>query len=281
MMGYFLQGPYLLIGIFVLLMGLLLYLRFFLLGKKKEEKSGVFIGNAQIIGKREEQEDSFASISTGNGVLAVLADGIGGYAKGKMASSIVVETFLHEFSKPGNIPSMEDFFVTASGISNSKVLEKARGMKTGTTLVSAVISGDLLYWASMGDSAVILYRKGELLHLNKKHIYEAVLEEQFLSGKITREEMLNHAQKKNITSYIGHRGQLDIEVGERPVTLTRGDKVLLCSDGVYNSISEMELEKVLGKNIIPLEAAEEIIEIIRKKDLPNQDNATLIILEKR
>jgi serine/threonine protein phosphatase PrpC len=67
----------------------------------------------------------------------------------------------------------------------------------------------------------------------------------------------------------------------KAIQLRQGDKIILCSDGVYNSINEIELEGALSKKIKPKEAAEEIINIIKGKNSPKQDNATVVILEKK
>ena len=137
----------------------------------------------------------------------------------------------------------------------------------------------MLYCASIGDSAIALFRNGEVINLNKKHIFESELEQQYISGKISEAQMLNNPMKKRITSYLGAEVLKDIEICEKPIKLKRGDKVILCSDGVYNSISEIEMETILMAKLKPYEVAEEIIEMIKAKNFPKQDNATIVILE--
>lgn len=263
--------------LFLIIVLLLLYIRHILKSCSKEQY--ITIGNEQIIGSREEQEDSFSTIVTEKGIMAVLADGMGGYSKGKMASTIAVNTFIYEFSKLGSISSIEDFFVKTSKIANKEILKEIKGVKTGTTIAAVIISEHHLYWASVGDSAIVLFRNGEFINLNKKHIFESILQEQYLSGKISKEEVLNNPMKKRLTNYIGHDDFKDTEINKHPIELKQGDKIILCSDGIYNSISEFEMEKVLMKNIEPFKASEEIINIINKKNYPKQDNATIIILK--
>lgn len=278
------ENAYFFVALFFLLLFLLLGLRSFLKNGYRSKK--VAIGNAQILGRREEQEDSFSTTITETGVLAVLADGMGGFEKGKMASSNAVSTFVSEFSKASvfaeanSLHSIEDFFIKTAALCNREILKKARGIKTGTTLVAVILSQEKLYWASSGDSAIFLFRKGEFINLNKKHIFQDVLEEQYLSGKISREEVLNNPMKKRLTCYIGHEEFKNIEICKEAIKLRRGDKIILCSDGVYNSISEIEMEKILVKNKTADKASEEIIDSIKKKKYTKQDNATIIILEK-
>lgn len=263
--------------LFLIIIVLLLYIRHILRNGSKEKY--ITIGNEQIIGKRKEQEDSFSTITTEKGIMAVLADGIGGYSKGKMASSIAVNTFINEFLKLPKLDSIENFFNRAAKAANKEIMEKIKGIKSGTTVAAVIICENHLYSASVGDSAIVLFRKGELINLNKKHIFESLLQEQYLSGKISKEALLNNPMKKRLTDYIGHDEFKGIEINKYPIELKQGDKVILCSDGVYNSVSEVEMEKVLEKNIEPFKASEEIIDIINKKNYPKQDNATIIILK--
>lgn len=243
------------------------------------ERQRFLIGNAQTIGKRDQQEDSFATTITENGLLAVLADGMGGYTQGKMASSVAVETFIDKFSNTGNVHPIDRFFRETASLSNQRVLEQGKGERTGTTLVAVIIADDELHWVSVGDSAIVLFRDGELEILNKMHIFQRVLEERYVSGEISKEELLQSPKKKRLTSYIGHEGFREIEIYKKTVKLNPSDKVVLCSDGVYNSLSELEMERILSQKISPFQAADDLINRINKKSLPNQDNATLVIIE--
>lgn len=273
----YLQGPYVFVLISLLVVCALLYIRYRLINMKKDNY--IVIGNGQTIGKRDEQEDSFSTVENEKGIMAVLADGMGGYTNGKVSSSIAVNTFIEEFSNSYSIYPIEDFFRNVSRVSNRAILDKSKGSRSGTTLVSVIITDEMLYWASIGDSAIALFRNGEVMNLNKKHIFESELEQQYISGKISEEQMLNNPMKKRITSYLGAEVLKDIEICEKPIKLKRGDKVILCSDGVYNSITEIEMETIMAERIKPFEVAEEIIEMIKAKSFPKQDNATIVILE--
>lgn len=236
------------------------------------------VGNAQFIGTREEQEDSFGTCENNNYILSVVADGMGGYSNGKLASNIAVNTFMHEFNSALELHPIENFFINTANLANRAVLDKAKGKRMGSTLVSTIVSEGCLYWASIGDSAIIHYKDGELINLNKKHIYKDVLEDKYISGKISEEQLLNDPMKKRIYSYIGAEILKDIETFEKPVRLRAGDKVILCSDGVYNSLPEIEMESILGKSNDPFETAEEIVNAIKAKNYAKQDNATVIVI---
>jgi serine/threonine protein phosphatase PrpC len=245
---------------------------------RDHHKPDVVIGNAQTKGKRAEQEDSFATAITVQGALAVLADGMGGYTDGRLASEIVVKTFMEQFSSQ-TLGGVEQFFQTTSRLCNDNILKLKEATKIGSTLVAAIVSGRKLYWVSIGDSAIMLYRNGELTGLNKKHNFQTMLEEQYQSGKISKAELVNNPKKKRLTSFLGSDGFREIDLSQRPLLLLPNDKIILCSDGVYNSISELEMEKILGLNLKPNDMAERIIKKIVNHKVANQDNATIVILK--
>jgi len=242
-------------------------------------KNDVLIGNAQIVGKRLEQEDSFSSMVTENGVIALVADGMGGYENGKLASQIAVDTFISEFQKLEDLSEVNNFFIKTLKLANGKILDAAKGFRMGTTLVSVVIKDKKLYYLSVGDSAIILFRNHQLINLNKKHVFQTVLEEKYVSGEISEGQMRNNPMKKRITSYVGAEVLKYVDISEKPIQLRKGDRVILCTDGVTNSLSELELESVMLKKINPFEMSEMIMAMIKEKNKARQDNATVIILE--
>ncbi|MED1917995.1 protein phosphatase 2C domain-containing protein [Bacillus thuringiensis] len=247
----------------------------------RQEKNPVIqIGNGQTIGRREEQDDYFSTATSSHGTIAVLADGISGLANGRLASTLAVTTFIREFTKLDNPKHMSLFFSRAASLANSEILQTLRGSRGGTTLVAGVIVEDKLYWGAVGDSIITVFRNGEFIPINQKDIYESVLEARFLSGEITKDEALEHPQKKQLINYLGYESFQNIEIGREPFPLEKGDKVILCSDGVYDTLTEMELEQILFQKIAAHDAADQIIEAVESKQKANQDNATILILEK-
>lgn len=269
--------PYFIFMIFVCVLLLLFLLRRILNVQTVED--AILIGNGQTIGNREEQDDYFSTVTVKGNTLAVVADGISGLANGRMASTVAVTTFIREFMKLERFWKISDFFTRVSQLSNSEILRNLNGARGGTTLAAAVISDDYLYWGAVGDSIIALYRNGDLVNVNEKHILGSVLEEQYLSGQITKEQALENPMRKRLINYLGYEGFKNMEIGE-PILLQPGDRVVLCTDGVYNSLTELELCTLLEEPISPHEAAEEIIASIEGKRLKHQDNATIIIMEK-
>lgn len=273
---------YLVVTIFVAVLILLLIIRKIVENIEFEEKVMIEIGNDQTIGRRKEQDDYFATAESMNGTIAVLADGISGLANGRMASSVAVNTFIQEFKKLPNLSNVSTFFKKAALISNDMILENLNGSNGGTTLVSTVIDNQgYLYWSAVGDSVISIFRQGEFIPVNQKHIFETVLKERYISGEISHLEMEENPLKKRITNYLGYEGFKNIDVGTKPIKLEKGDKVCLYSDGIYNTLTEIEMEKILSQNSPPQDIAEKMIEAVERKQYKKQDNASIVILEKK
>lgn len=239
----------------------------------------VAIGNGQTIGARDEQDDYFSSAITDAGTIAVLADGISGLSNGRLSSTLAVTTFVREFLKLSDLKDPASYFRRAARLSNGEILRQVAGAGGGTTLVAAVLDENRLYWGAVGDSLLVVYRKGEFITVNRKHTLEAVLQDRVLTGELTREEALGNPMRNRLMNYLGYDGFQDMEIGDEPFLLKPKDKVLLISDGVYNTLSEIEMEHILERSMSPDEAADLLIEEIERKRLRNQDNATVVILE--
>ncbi|MDD1504361.1 MULTISPECIES: PP2C family serine/threonine-protein phosphatase [Lysinibacillus] len=271
--------PYIISLIFIVVLVALLIIRNML--AQQNEKNKIEIGNGQTIGRRDEQDDYFSTAETNNGTIAVLADGISGLANGRMASTVAVNTFIEEFKKLSGLNTLEKFFKEAAFASNHMIVENLNGSNGGTTLVAAVIDDNgFLHWGAVGDSVITIFRNGEFKAINQKHIFESVLTERYISGEISQLEVQENPLKKRLINYLGYEGFKNMDIGKSPIQLNRGDKVCLFSDGVYDTLTEVEMEKILSQQATPYDIAQDIIKAVEQKRLKNQDNATIVILEK-
>ncbi len=241
--------------------------------------------NHQHLGARENQEDAFALSDSGdpdqvrkNGVLAVVADGMGGLSCGEVASQTAVNTFLDIYqSSSGDIRQR---LYQALTVANSAVFDQAydgqQDYDMGTTLVAAVIHDNHLYWIAAGDSRIYLLRDGKLILLSRDHIYGNHLELDVEKGKISREEADNHPEKDYLTSYLGLIELPEIDSSEDPLALQPGDLILLCSDGLYDTLSEEEIEQALKEakgNI-----SEKLVNSALVRKNKHQDNITVVTM---
>ncbi|MBM7621252.1 protein phosphatase [Bacillus tianshenii] len=243
--------------------------------------------NAQHIGGREQQEDSFGfsafdqeDLIQKRGYLAIVADGMGGMTAGREASGIAVQAFLQyyqDLSVKGSIPHL----LRASVLyANEMVCRFAESVgledMVGTTLVAAVIKEHHLYWISVGDSRIYLFRNQELIQLTEDHVYENELLEGVARGKLSKEDVEEDPQKDALTSYVGLQALSDLDVNVKPFPLEAGDRILLCSDGVYGYLSEREMIESLKES--RKDVCQSIIQKVLAQAHPYQDNATVAIL---
>lgn len=248
---------------------------------KRIKRKSVLIGNSQKKGDRKIQEDSFSTFETDNGVIAILADGMGGLERGKIASDTTVKMFIEEFTKEYELYDVQKFLINSAYTANDKIVNIANGRKIGTTLIAAIIRDKKLYWISVGDSRIYLFRKGELIKLNEEHTYERELNKLYEHGKISRNEIKEHPQREFLTSYIGYEEFYELDYSKAPIQLSSGDKIILMSDGIYKSISEYEIKEILKKRHKPDKKCELITEKVEKKNITNQDNMTVVLVENK
>lgn len=247
----------------------------------KEHDSYIKLGVSSVIGKRDEQQDTvktdddYAYIKRGSAI-AIVCDGMGGLHGGKQASQrcadILYETF-QRLDKEEDIPS---FFQAAIAQADSEV----RNMQNaGTTLVSIVVKGDKLYWASVGDSRIYIIREGEILCVTQDHNYMLILNQKVMSGEIEAAAAEEDPQKEALISYVGMGGVRLIDSNRKEFQLLSGDYVVLCSDGLYRSLTIEEIKDTIIKNAENTQAAsEELTELVESKGKKHQDNASVVVM---
>jgi len=243
-------------------------------------------GNCQNIGARSSQQDSFGFSDKDDlifvahgGVLAVVADGMGGMACGGEASHLAVHVFLQRYMTKLADESVPMALLAALDQANQAVVNLAYQVgeeDVGSTLVAAVVHGEALHWVSVGDSRLYLLRMGKLTQLTEDHVFAVELDRDAASGVISQEESQYHPERPALTSYLG-LPQLDlIDKNPQPFALFNGDHLLLCSDGLYAALEEKEIAACFDGNAQKM--AEELVTMILAKERSGQDNLTVAIL---
>lgn len=243
--------------------------------------------NIQNIGKREEQQDSFAisdindkKLYDKKGALAIIADGMGGLENGKESSSKVIEYIMNYFVKSSFNNSIPVEFRNMIINANKELLKyfsKKDILQSGSTVIAVIIKDFKLFWTSVGDSRIYLYRKDKVYVLNQDHNYCTELYKKVIKGEITSIDVLNHPHRKALTSYMGIEKMSKIDQNIKPFNLNKGDKIILCSDGVYGSLNEKEIEEIMSQDI--QNAAANLEQSILNKNMEFQDNFTAILIE--
>ncbi len=246
------------------------------------------VGNAQHIGRREEQEDFFAftdpdrqSFISHGGFLGFVADGMGGMAFGNEASQMAVKNFLRSYDAKSPGESIPDALNRALKQANMALgaLIREKGMEpgaVGTTLSAVVLHNLDLYWISVGDSRIYLFRNGKLIQLNECHTVANELDRDAANGVISRDEALEAPDRDALSSFLGMEELSEIDFSRTPYQLQPDDRVIVCSDGLYNELSDGEIAAEINNNL-QASCVHLVEKALSKKD-PHQDNVTVIAM---
>lgn len=180
------------------------------------------------------------------GCLAIVADGMGGHASGEIASALAIDTISEEYYKMQRNPLKA--LGLAARTANEKIFalaadsQKLRGM--GTTCTAVALAGRELYIMHIGDSRAYLYKKGLLIQLSEDHTY---VQELLNAGDITASEAKNHPDGNILTKSLGTLKNRSCDLFKSEYSFEPGDKLLLCSDGLYEYFTSHQLEEFLSK----------------------------------
>lgn len=238
-------------------------------------------GKVHNIGRRKSQQDSLGVAKYKNGVFAVVADGMGGLSDGDKVSQKIVMTMLQDAAglTGGSTDGMLYQMVSHANREVNHMLGAADRYKSGSTLIAVLAEAGNFQWVSVGDSRIYLYRAGQILQINREHIYEADLMRKAVNQEISFSEIAKDSQKKSVASFIGMGSLKYIDGSTRRISVQTGDKVVLMSDGVFNTLSEKEICDVLAHTKNAEQAAQVMEEQVLARQNPKQDNFTAIILD--
>ncbi|MEB0012759.1 Stp1/IreP family PP2C-type Ser/Thr phosphatase [Glaciimonas sp. Gout2] len=234
---------------------------------------------------RPENEDAIAISEVLQ--LAILADGMGGYNAGEVASGIATVTIQHaverhqrenQYSHPDDQPAVRRLcLIQAVRKANSTIIETARqhpeyrGM--GTTVVLAWFQGDCVSIAHVGDSRAYVLRNGELAQLTRDH---SLVQEQISAGLLTQEQAAFAMNRNVITRAVGVEHQLVVDVQEQAVEV--GDLFLLCSDGLSDRLSPLQIKNIINATSDDSKAACELL-IKAANEGGGQDNISVVLIK--
>ncbi len=217
---------------------------------------------------RERNEDSILTDPTG--VLWAVADGMGGYGNGDVASEIVIDCLaqIPDGVDPG--PAL----VARLQQANDLVVQRQRspGMgRMGATVVAVLISGAVAHVAWVGDSRAYLLRGGRLRPLTRDH---SVVQEMIDRGELSPAEAESHPESHVITRAVG--GGAVLEVDQVSVPLAVGDRLLLCSDGLTRCVYEQTVEALLRDAQSPEEACQKLVREALDSGAPDNVSAIAV-----
>jgi serine/threonine protein phosphatase PrpC len=222
---------------------------------------------------RQNNEDALLVGEGEDETLFVVADGIGGFEAGEVASSLAVDVLK-------DLPPDKPFKV-AIGEANRRILAAGRGDEKlsgmGTTVVAIRFGGTqrepVAEVAHVGDSRAYLMRGGEMKPITEDH---SLVAELVRSGDLTRDEAADHPQKNLITRALGADEEVDVDTAVRPIEA--GDRILLCSDGLSDMVSETRISEILAESPDdPERTARNLLSAAL--DAGGNDNITVVVID--
>ncbi len=243
------------------------------------------VGNLQGVGARQRQEDSFTAINAldeekyrTSGLLFAVCDGMGGMKDGKIASETVVKSLRNSFNnmnQTGQLASQ----LRESIFSASNEVESVLDGDGGSTVVMGIIIHEQLYYASVGDSFLYLYRDGSLYHLNHKQtVCHTLYLENIRDGITEVDSCRNVPETAALQQFLGMSGFSEVDCSVRPLNLRKGDIILACSDGVGGVVTEEEIIESLQWPSVQ-DKCRRLEEHLIEHANQNQDNYTAFIVK--
>ncbi|MEJ2345641.1 MAG: protein phosphatase 2C domain-containing protein [Gammaproteobacteria bacterium] len=239
-------------------------------------------GIANRLGNRAVNQDRCAALVRHDVVLLLLADGMGGHARGELAAQWFIDTMTRAFDHhdlPMTDPDefLRQSIIAAHGDIVALGLDEQPPIYPRTTAVACLVQEGCAWWAHVGDSRLYLIRGGQVLTRTRDHTY---VEELFQSGTITEAEMATHPMRNYVTYCLGGPQETP-PVGVAPaVDLQPDDVLLLCSDGLWSGLDEAQMLAALGAETMQ-QAADCMADAADRATYPNSDNISVITMRVR
>lgn len=247
----------------------------------------IIVSMHQNQGKREYQQDAmsikkFPSI----GVLSILADGMGGYEGGEIASKLVSENF-RDFTIDGDIgESLKKYLLKGNAAIKEYKADHPNVKSMGTTAIAFFMTDKSCQWVSVGDSPLYVIRnRNSIKRINENHSLAGLLDLQAAKGEISQEEALSSGQRHMLTSAVSGDDIPQIEVSTL-WSVKENDIFILASDGIETISEDRIKELVIGFTTSGItqenvqKACEALVQDVMDQGTKNQDNVTVIILAK-
>lgn len=238
------------------------------MSKKSARKTVAFAALTHVGSVRALNEDSLLALPP----LYAIADGLGGHSAGEIASALAVE------SLRDHAPKVPDGLALARAVQTANqavisAIQKGIGREgMGTTMTAVMVDGGRAVFAQVGDSRAYLLRNRSLSQVTEDH---SVVGELMRSGHITAEEARVHPRRAVITRALGSDPNLNVDTFD--VTVLRGDRLLLCSDGLTTMVDDAHIQEILTNSLDPNHAAEKLVQAAL--DAGGVDNISVIVID--
>jgi protein phosphatase len=230
-------------------------------------------------GGRRSNQDRMGYLYTRDSILMVVADGMGGHARGEVAAQMTLQTMAAIFQRdakpmlPEPARYLEECVLTAHRDLHRYRAENNLPEAPRTTLVACVVQEGVATWAHVGDSRLYLLRGGRIVArtLDHSRVHHLVS-----SGLIRPEDAKDHPERNRIFNCIGAYIAPTVEVS-RPVALRNGDTILLCTDGLWGALTDRQIGDAFAASTV-MRAVPELMEFALTKAGVDADNCTAIAM---
>lgn len=237
---------------------------------------------SSVLGQRQSNQDSIACHSVNNKLAALIAvaDGMGGYKGGDIASQLAIESIekqplelLHSTSSASDTDWVQALVCSAqqaNDLIHQRRSEEPEHAKMGTTLTAALLQDTELSLVHIGDSRCYRFRQGELLQLTEDHnLAQQLVNEKALSSS----DMESHPYSHILTRALGISAEA--EISQQTFDIQIGDAYLICSDGFFQVLGDQDITAVLDRE----SDLEETVKILLDQCIENgtTDNASLVL----
>ena len=240
----------------------------------KTSSSSFDLGFVTDVGKIRKMNQDFLAVSNS---LFIVADGMGGHRGGEAASEIAIKK-IFEKQTYSTVQSFRDQVIEANTAVRAKAETNSELEGMGTTLCGITLvepstgNAETLAVANIGDSRIYLLSQGKFSQITEDH---SLVEEMRREGKITEKEAESHPHRNIITRALGIDVEANVDCWEIP--LHKDDRFLLCTDGLSNEVSAVEIRHILEKVDSPQEAAEQLVRLANSNG--GNDNTTVVIVD--
>ncbi len=230
-------------------------------------------GASTHVGNIRTQNQDYFGISN---MFIAVADGMGGHNGGEVASETAIKELLQK-QRFNTIKEVADQVILANNAVNVRAQENLNLFGMGTTLCALTYlespSGlSQLVVVNVGDSRVYVLAEGKLQQITQDH---SLVEEMYREGKITKIEAENHPRRNVITRSLGINANVDVDCWE--ITARKGDRYLLCTDGLTNEVTDEAIFEILQTCKDPQKASEALIETAVNAE--GLDNVTAVVVD--
>lgn len=217
---------------------------------------------------REHNEDSLLVRPP----LFAVCDGMGGHKAGEVASDIAVRVLAARAPRQSDAEGLKNA-VEQANLSIIHAVHEGEGREgMGTTCTAAILEDERLTIAQVGDSRAYLLHNGSLQQITRDHSLVADLIDQ---GEITPEEARNHPWRSYITRALGLDPRVEPDIYE--LNISTGDRLMLCSDGLYSMVRDDKIADILNRTPDPQKAADRLVKAAL--DAGGSDNVTVIVID--